>query len=41
MEVVFRKVLPPGKDKADDYIYPGIDNTVPTTSSFLRDGGQT
>ena len=42
LEVIFRKVLPVGKDKADDYIYPGIDNTVPTTSSFLsRDGGQT
>lgn len=41
LEVVLRKVLPAGKDKADDYIYPGIDTTVPTTSSFLsRDGGQ-
>ncbi|MCK5805280.1 MAG: hypothetical protein KAI66_20790, partial [Lentisphaeria bacterium] len=42
LEVVIRKVLPEGKENGDDYIYPGIDNTVPNQSSFMSsDGGVT
>ena len=39
LEVVIRK-CPGGRD--DDYIYPGIDNSVPTTHSAVSfDGGET
>lgn len=39
LRVVIRKV--PGETE-DDYIYPGIDNSVPTTASAVSlDGGQT
>ncbi len=36
-EIIFRLVVPPGK-KPDDYLYLGIDNTVPGRNSWVRFG---